>query len=96
MKLPHKLILLAVALAALTFATPAQARWYHHRHFVGGFYYGGYPYYSNYGPAYNGPYYGYYGPYWGGGYTYGFGGHGGYYHHGHGGYRGGGHGHGRR
>jgi hypothetical protein len=86
MKLLHKLALPLVVIAALAMATPAQARWWRHRVFYGGYYGYGYPYY--YGPGYFGayygaPYYGYYGPYYGGGFA--FGGHhywhGGYHHH---------------
>jgi len=88
MKLLHKLALSAVAFAALTFATPAQAFW--GRHVVyGGRVVVGYPYYYGYySPAYYYPpaYYGYYGPYYGG-VGFAFGGHG--YYRG-GGFRGGG------
>jgi hypothetical protein len=90
MKMLHKLILPLVAIAALTFATPAQAHRFHRHGFVGGYYGRGYPSYGYYSPYYS-PYYGYYGgPYYGG-YSFGFGGHGGYSHRGYGGH--GGHGH---
>jgi hypothetical protein len=82
MKTLHKVLLALVAIAGLTFATPAQARWFHHHVFIGGFY--GPAYYGYYNPYYA-PYYGYYyGPYYGGGATFAFGGghwHGGHYHH---------------
>jgi len=88
MKLLHKIILSVVALATLSLATPAQARWFHHHAFVGwGYpYYYGPGYYGYYAPYYGYPYYGYYGPSWGWGGGYAFGGH-----HWHGGYGHGGH-----
>ena len=80
MKLLHKILLPLAALTALTLATPAQARWFHHHYFGIGW---GAPYnYGYYDPYYGYPYYGYYGPVYGG---YAFGGHG----WGHGGYHGG-------
>jgi uncharacterized membrane protein YgcG len=66
MKLLHKLTLAAVAIATLSFATPAQAFW-GQRVFRGRVVVVGYPryygYYAPYYPAYYGPYYG---PYYGG------------------------------
>ncbi len=80
MKLIHKLLLPLVAVGALCIATPAQAGWFHHRHFIHAYYGYGYGYPTYYGPgyyAYGYPYY--YGPRFGGGFA--FGGHG-YYHRG--------------
>jgi hypothetical protein len=101
-KILHKLALIAVAVAGVSFATPkAQAFWpFSHVRVVVGYpgyyanYYGpgyayGYPGYY-YGPTYYGNYYGgYYGPnYYGTGVSVGFGGHG-YYRGGYGNYGGG-------
>jgi hypothetical protein len=84
MKLLHKLALSLVVVAGLTFATPAQAWWFHGPRVVVGF---GYPYYAGYYPGYYGYYYGpaYYGYYPYGGYYGGFA-FGGHYYHGYRGY----------